>query len=355
MKDLLTVSLALLTATGVLAQHAQPSNSYQMADISESMFRVSREINKQLAARGTEFRSMNRFASSQPQSEISPSGVAGPRNHLDEEKTAQGWIRVYGGKGTRDANDHFNEYDRTSFGTIIGIDKSFGNLLMGLAGGYARTDLNAGTAYKADVDTYHGSIYSTFGGESLFFDSALTYGLASTDEENDTTEAQFDSTIFSAYIGAGYAFNVGETITITPEASLLASFYNQEDYERAGIPESGTVEEYNTTSTLGSFGVNLATQHQLDWLSHGIAFIPEIRAHYLHEFKGDPDDFTYVTGGTTSPASVRSRDKHLFHLGFGVDTWSWKYENSKLEIDYDLLASATYFEQIVSAKATWHF
>ncbi len=327
----------------------------QIPDTSESMFAISQQLNEQIAARGTEFRSMNGFASTQPKYESSPTGVAGPVNKLDKEKTTQGWIRAYGGSGDRDADGHFSEYDSTSFGTVIGIDKSFGNLLVGLAGGYARTDLDS-DAYNADINTYHGSIYSTYGGESFFVDLALTYGRATTDEENDTSEASFDSSLYSAYIGAGYAFDIGEKISITPEVSLLMSSYSQEEYSRTiAVLGNGTVEDYDTSSFLGSIGVNLATQHQLDWLSRGIAFIPEVRVHYLHEFDADPDDFSYAIGGTTSPFSVRSRDEHLFRFGFGFDMWSWKHVNTKFEIDYDLLASDTYVEQIVSGKATWRF
>ena len=328
----------------------------QLPDVSESSFQISQQLNQQIAARGTEFRSMNGFASSKPKFGTSPTGVAGPQNELDQEKTMQGWIRAYGGKGSKDASDKFSEYDTSSWGTVIGVDKSFGKLLVGLAGGYARTDLDAGTAYNADVDTYHGSIYSTYGGESFFLDLALTYGWSSTDEENDVTEGSFDSSLYSAYIGAGYAFDIGNKISITPEASLLASYYDQEGYERTmGILGTGTVKEYDTQSYLGSIGVNLATQHQLDWLNRGIAFIPEVRAHYIHEFNADPDDFTYVIGGTPTPFAVRSRDENLFRFGFGFDMWSWKYANTKFEIDYDLLTSDTYFEQIVSGKATWRF
>ncbi len=327
----------------------------QLPDVSEVSFQISQQLNEQIAARGTEFRSMNGFASSQPRSGTSPTGVAGPENKLDEEKTMQGWIRAYGGSGSKDATGKFAEYDTTSWGTVIGLDKSFGNLLVGIAGGYARTDLDAGAAYDAAVDTYHGSVYSTFGGDALFVDVALTYGWSSTDEENTASEGSFNSSLYSAYVGAGYAFNLGEKFSITPEISLLASYYNQEDYERSGILGSGTVKEYDTSSFLGSIGVNLATQHQLDWLSRGIAFIPEVRMHYLHEFDADPDDFSYAIGGTTSPFSVRSRDEHLFRFGLGVDMWSWKHVNTKFEIDYDLLTSDTYVEQIVSGKATWRF
>uniref|UniRef100_UPI003561C93E autotransporter family protein n=1 Tax=Pontiella sp. TaxID=2837462 RepID=UPI003561C93E len=327
----------------------------QLPDTGEASIQVSQQLHEQIAARGTEFRSMNGFASSKPTFGNSPVGVAGPVNKIDEEKTMQGWVRAYGGKGSRDADGTFAEYDSSSWGTVIGVDKSFGNLLVGLAGGYARTDLDAGSAYQSDIDTYHGSIYSTFGGESCFLDVALTYGWASTEEESTLVSGEFDSQMYSAYIGAGYAFELGEKLALTPEASFLASFYDQEEYTRDSILGNGTVQEYDTSSFLGSIGVNLATQHQIDWLNRGIAYIPEIRAHYIREFNADPDDFTYVLGGTSSSFAVRPRDEDLLRLGFGFDMWNWRYQNTKFEIDYDGLFSEKYYEHMVSGKVTWRF
>ncbi len=328
----------------------------QLPDVSESSFQISQQLNEQIAARGTEFRSMNDFASSKPKfGKAAPTGAAGPQNNPDTEKTLQGWVRAYGGKGSKDATDKFSDYDTTSWGSVIGIDKSFGNLLIGLAGGYARTDLDGGATYQADVDTYHGSIYSTFGGESFFVDLALTYGSSSTDENNEISAGSFDSSLYSFYLGAGYAFEVGEKLAITPEVSFLASYYEQDEYDRSGILGIGTVEEYETQSYLGSIGLNFATQHQLDWLNRGIAFIPEVRAHYIREFNADPDDFTYIIGGTPTPFAVRSRDENLLRLGFGFDMWSWKYQSTKFEIDYDGLFSDTYGEHVVSGKITVKF
>ncbi|MDZ8119804.1 autotransporter domain-containing protein [Pontiella agarivorans] len=329
-------------------------NISQLPDASEAVFQSGQQVNKQIAARGTEFRSMNGFASTKP--DFAPEGVAGPTTKTDEEKTMQGWVRVYGSKGNRDAENNFVEYDSTAWGTVIGVDKSFGNLLAGVAGGYGRTDIDAGTAYQSDIETYHGSIYSTYGGESLFIDLALTYGWGTTEEQSDiVNKGEFDYQTYSLYAGAGYAFDLGGKIALTPEASLLASFYDQDEFSRTSILGDATVKEYDTSSYLGSIGVNLATQHQIDWLNRGIAYIPEVRAHYIHEFNADPDDFTYVIGGTAAPFAVRPRDENIFRVGFGLDMWSWKYMNSKFEIDYDALFSDTYWEHIVSGKVTWRF
>ncbi len=318
----------------------------QMPDTAEESIKISRQLNQQLANRGTEFRSMNGFASTKP-GFGQPTGAAGPEG----EKTMQGWVRAYGSVGDHDQTDAFAEYDSSSWGTVIGVDKSFGNLLIGLAGGYASSELDGGTAYMADVDTYHGSIYSTIGGESVFVDLALTYGVAETEERNALTTGKFDSDMISAYIGAGKRFDIKEKVSITPEASLLSTFYTQEEFDRTGLPTTTTLEEYDTESFLGSLGVSLATLHEMDWLNQGVALVPEVRLYWLHEFNADPGDL-YIAG---TPYAVRPRDEDLLRLGFGFDLWHGRHENVKFEIDYDGLFSDTYSEHIFSGKAIVRF
>ncbi|MEA2069002.1 MAG: autotransporter outer membrane beta-barrel domain-containing protein, partial [Verrucomicrobiota bacterium] len=306
-------------------------------------------------ARGTEFRSMNGFASSKPRfgKQARPTGVAGPKT--DDEKTMQGWIRAYGAFGNRDADSNFAAYESGTWGSVIGVDKSFGNLLVGLAGGFARSDVDAGTAYTADVTTYHGSIYSTIGGETVYVDLAATYGHASTEENNATMEqGEFDSDIISGYIGVGKSFSIKEKVSLTPEATFLASYYKQQAYDRTGVV-AGSVDAYDTQSYMGTLGLNLATIHQLDWLNQGIAYIPEVRAHWLHDFNADPDDFTYTIGGTPHTFGVRPREEDLLRLGVGFDMWSWKYQNTKFELDYDGLFSSGYTEHVFSGKVTYRF
>ncbi len=328
----------------------------QLPDVSESSFQVNQQVNQQIAARGTEYRSMNGFASTKPTrgKNTQPVGAAGPDA---EGNTMQGWIRAYGSFGNKDKTDHFSAYDSSSWGSVIGVDKSFENLLVGLAGGFSRTDLDAGSAYQADVETTFGSIYSTIGGERIFVDLAATYGFAKNKEQNGISLQgnEFDSDIYSVYVGGGMNFELGEKVSLTPEASLLSSFFTQESFDRVSNIGTGTVQEYDAQSFLGSVGLNLASQHQIDWLSQGLALIPEVRVHWLHEFNPDPDSFMYTIGGVTGPSAVRPRDEDLFRLGAGFDIWSWKFQSTKFEFDYDGLFSSTYSEHIFSGKITLQF
>jgi outer membrane autotransporter protein len=328
----------------------------QQPDVADASFKAQQQVAEQITSRGTEFRSMNGYASTKPGfgKKASPTGAAGPQQ---EEKPMQGWIRAYGASANRDQDGDFSSYDSTTWGSVIGIDKSFGNLLVGLAGGYARTDLDADISYGADVDTFHGTLYSTFGGEKTFIDLALTYGQSKTEEKNAATQGEFDSDITSGYIGGGITFDAMERITITPQASMLASYYVQEEYIRSGavVDDQMTFPEYDVWSYLGSLGVNIATIHQIDWMNRGLAYIPEIRIHWLHEFNPDLDDISYRIGDIHGAFGVRPREEDLLRLGFGFDIWNWKHQNSKFEIDYDGLFSSDYTQHIISGKVTFSF
>ncbi len=327
----------------------------QMPDVSESSFQVSQKVNEQIAARGTEFRSMNGFASTQPRlGQKTPAGAAGP----EEDKDMQGWVRAYGAFGNREEDGNFTAYDSDTWGSVIGVDKSFGNILVGLAGGYARTDIDGGGTYEASVDTFHGSVYSTIGGESLFLDLAATYARANTEEHNaaDPKGSEFDSDVYSGYIGLGKSFDLGGKLSLTPEASMLVTYYDQQSYDRSGVGGiGGTVESYDAWSYMGTLGASVSTLHQIDWMNRGLALIPEVRAHWLHDFNADPDDFTFNIAGTPYVFGVRPREEDLLRIGFGFDIWSWKFQSTKFEIDYDALLADKYYEHILSGKISVRF
>lgn len=327
----------------------------QMPDVSESSFQVSQKVSEQIAARGTEFRSMNGFASSQPRlGQKAPAGAAGP----GQDKDMQGWVRAYGAFGNRESDGNFTAYDSDTWGSVIGVDKSFGNILVGLAGGYARTDIDGGGTYEAKVDTFHGSVYSTIGGESLFLDLAATYARANTEEHNaaDPKGSEFDSDVYSGYIGLGKSFDLGEKLSLTPEASLLATYYDQQSYDRSSVGGiGGTVESYDTWSYMGTLGASVSTLHQIDWMNRGLALVPEVRAHWLHDFNADPEDFTFNIAGTPYVFGVRPREEDLLRIGFGFDIWNWKFQSTKFEIDYDALLADKYYEHILSGKISVRF
>ena len=115
------------------------------------------------------------------------------------------------------------------------------------------------------------------------------------------------------------------------------------------------VNAYDAWSYLSSLGLSVASSTQINWMNQNISITPELRAHWLHEFNPDLDNFSYIVGGNSYTFGVRSRDEDLLKLGFGLDFLSWKSNSAKFELDYDGLFSSSYSEHIFSGKFSIHF
>ena len=70
---------------------------------------------------------------------VKPSGAYDP---AAAESQWHGWVSAYGNQGTRDAASGLSGYDVSTYGTILGVDKSFNNMVVGLSGGTAGSTID---------------------------------------------------------------------------------------------------------------------------------------------------------------------------------------------------------------------
>ena len=89
-----------------------------------------------------------------------PKGISGPSS----KDHSQGWIRNYNVRGNYNATSLFSSHNLDGSGTIIGFDKYYDNILIGIAAGSASSKSYVDSAYASDTDMVNGSIYSTIGG-----------------------------------------------------------------------------------------------------------------------------------------------------------------------------------------------
>lgn len=317
----------------------------QLPDVADIAFQVQHQVAEQIAARGSEVRTFNGFSTTKR----ALNGAAGPGE--EREIGMQGWIRAYGTFTERDGDGTFVAYDSDLFGTVVGIDKSFGNLLIGLAGGHSSGTIDAGSAYNAEVSTVHGTLYSTLSDDSSFIDLAMTVGRSNTEIDNEVSDNSFEAYTLSGYIGIGQLIEITEQISITPEASFLAAYYAQESFANDGLLAKN-VNEYDEWSWLGGLGARIAAAQKLDFVPR-VAITPELRIHWLHEFNADLEDFTYSS--VTDSFAVRSREEDLLKIGLGLDLWNWKREDVKFEVDYDGLFGSSFDQHTLSGKVTLKF
>ena len=305
----------------------------------------------QSAARGAEFRA---------QLSLIPPGARGPERNND----LRGWGKYYAQYLTHDKQDLSTAYETTLHGGVIGIDQSFGDLLLGISGGSGRYSTTYDNNAEEDITATHGAIFGTYGADHLYIDAGVAYGQNEVETQTAapfTLLGEFDSTLLSAYIGAGYDFidEKGGT-AFTPEISIRHTSYSQDAYSETGtnaIPRN--MDAFDADSLQSSLGLNLSTL-STTVTDQSFGFRMDVRFHWLHEFNPEPGTMRFnLEGGSHSHAlTYPALDEDLFRLGLGFSFFNSarnKPKNVMLRVDLDELFGADFNSHNLSAKVIYAF
>jgi len=280
--------------------------------------------------------------------------------------TYQVWGRGYGSYFKQADTGDLVGYDATIGGGVLGLDKRFNNLLLGLGGGYANTKLNGNAGGEDKADTFYGTAYASVVGERGFLDFNLNYAYNDVETEGSTISgnyvSDYDANTFSMYLGGGMGFSTfNGSVLFTPEASLLTTYYTRGSYTETALstdPWPDLVwDSYDQWSYLSSLGATLSTIQQFESFNLEMEFQPEIRAHWLHEFNTDMDNDSYTLGGQVTPigVSVRAREEDLVKVGAGVRFSKWGSDTLEFGLDLDGVFGSDYEAYVLSGKLLHRF
>ncbi|MDF7809139.1 autotransporter domain-containing protein [Pontiellaceae bacterium B12219] len=231
-----------------------------------------------------------------------PKGAEGPHRYGRElyGRQSQMWIKGYGSFASRDADSGYSPFDQTVYGTILGVDKAWGDWLAGIAGGYGVSKIDQDNGDTSDASTGYGVLYAAYGTMEWFSDANISYGHSSIDTRSGTafgSSADFGANQIGYYIGGGKEMAVGnEFVLLTPSIALQGSFYFQDAYTEGGnnaVPMK--VDSFDYISMQSVLGIKAGSLHQ--YLK--FALMPEVRLNWIHEFNDEVDDVKYsLVGGT---------------------------------------------------------
>ncbi len=251
-----------------------------------------------------------------------PTGARGPHLYGDQ---VQGWIKGYGSWGSRDGANDFSTYDHSIYGMVVGIDKAFGELLTGLAGGYAKSDISQKDGDNSAATTGYGLLYASWGTTAWFGDLNLGYGRSSIDTKSGTlfdTISEFGADQLAFYAGGGKEFVFSnDHWFLTPSAGLLGSYYTQEGYsETATTAVARKVDAYDRWSMQSELGLKVSYQREYD----RVVLMPETHANWLHEFNSDEQRVGYslVGGSGHYTLGMQAPVENLFEVGLGLSLWA---------------------------------
>ncbi len=245
-----------------------------------------------------------------------PSGAAGPSL---EQKGWVGWVKGYGTRAEKDTDADFTGYDANIAGAVIGIERGAEGILIGAAGGTARTDIETDEPGSADVDSWFGTLYSTLGTDTLYFDATLSYGHSSIISQRGglfPAQANYDAHSAVGYIGVGKTYRPAQWIEIDPRLGGQVDYYRQEGFTETGILNNtySVYDRWSFTSTLGS---DFSFPFQA---TDNLLLRPMLHLDWQHNFNADPGSITYTTEGIGSPgtAAIQSPEADTFLLGIGI-------------------------------------
>ncbi len=250
-----------------------------------------------------------------------PQGALGPHYYGEQ---AQAWIKGYGSWGERDGSGSLSGYDLTTYGAVAGYDKSHGDLLLGVAGGMATTDISQNDGDSSEASTGYGLVYASYGTLSWFGDLNLGYGRSSIEESSGTSfksSAKYSASQFGFYLGGGREMVFSEDrLFVTPSAALSGAYYLQESYtEKSTASVPRRVDEYDHLGLQSELGVKLSYSYDLE----RSVLMPEVHVNWLHEFNADEEDVSYsLVGGTGDYSfSMQAPVEDLFEVGAGLSWW----------------------------------
>ena len=282
-----------------------------------------------------------------------PDGAAGPHTQGQE---LQGWISGYGTWGDKSSADGFDTYDSSLSGFIIGADLAVSqNILVGLAGGSNSGSVDKDNGADGDTKTIYGAVYASLGTKAWFLDGSMIYGSSSIDNtlgDLFDTKASYDAMNLAFYLGGGKEI-VGKYLIITPQASLLANYYEQDAYDETSsgaVPRS--VDSFDALYVQSSIGCNLGI-----YMAMGeVTLKPELRAHWLHEFNGDEENLAYTlingTGGNYNML-LQAPEADVIRLGAGISAKLSEY--LELRADLDTQQASAYSDYTVYGSLRYQF
>ena len=245
------------------------------------------------------------FAPTGDKSGGSAKGLNLPLSALPMGVQAGPWMNVFGRWGERDSACGFAGYDQRTYGFALGYDTVVGeNVVMGGALAYTRSDIDlndGGAGSGGDIESFTGSLYGEWFTDTWWVSGSASYGFQSHDTHrrvaldiaNGFANGDYDGGVFSATLGGGYSYRLGDGWRLEPYAGLDYIHLDEDGFRESGAgPVSLRVDDRSIDALYSELGIQLATELQV--ADHTV--IPFVGLSWVHDF--EIDDRTVTSGFT---------------------------------------------------------
>ena len=279
----------------------------------------------------------------------------------------QTWGRAYVADLDQESTDGFAGYDASVRGGVLGVDRRFDHSVVGLAGGMSQTRVTGADGHSGEADSLHSTVYASYFTDRVYLNAHISF--ASSDVETDGVSSfgyrsEYDANSLSFFVGAGVGYKgFNDAVMITPEVSLLSSKYSRDGYTSSSSMsqslgfEDMVFDSYDQRSYQSELGVAISSMKLIENPRLQMAFQPEFRVHWVHEFEPNPDAEGYQFTGSTQTlhTQLQSREENLIRFGGGVRCWNWNSQTTEFGLNLDHLKGDAYTEWMFSGHFIHRF
>lgn len=202
-----------------------------------------------------------------------------------------GWVRAYGNKFDAKAAAGVG-YRQTQQGLSFGADAPLpwgdGQWLVGLLGGYSKSDLSLDRGTTGQVSSYYVGAYTTWLDQEsgYYFDGVLKFNRFRNEadvsmSDGSRSKGRYDNNGVGASAEFGRHIKLKDGYFVEPYAQLAGVMVQGKEYE---LDNRMQADADDTRSLLGKLGATAGRDFDL---GEGRIAQPYIRAAYAHEFSRD--------------------------------------------------------------------
>ncbi|MEB0122672.1 autotransporter outer membrane beta-barrel domain-containing protein, partial [Pseudomonas sp. CCI1.2] len=198
-----------------------------------------------------------------------------------------GWMRAYGSRfeATTGVGVGYKQQQRgLSFGADAPVPVSNGQMLLGVLGGYSKSDLDLNRGTSGTVDSYYVGAYGTWlSEEGYYVDAVLKLNKFRNESKvamSDQTKAQgdYNNLAVGGSVEVGKHIKLGDDYFIEPFAQMEAVVVQGDHYR---LDNGLDAKNDRTQSVLGKVGSSVGRNIAL---KDGGVLQPYLRAAVAHEF-----------------------------------------------------------------------
>ncbi len=236
------------------------------------------------------------------------------------------WTQGFGSFNKIDDTNNARGADYQTTGLAMGFDVDWNELVIGVAGSYARTDVDPYSG-NSTIDSYQAATYGSWQQDNRYVNASVGLGLHQVDASRtvimgssiSTAKADYDSFDINSTIETGKDFSLGADTTLTPFAGVSYLYNTRESFTEKGAGSANLkVDKENDESLLTSIGLRVSHNIQM---KNSRVLTPVASIAYLHEHMDSVTEVDARFNGVPSSSFVvegPDLDRDRLQLSLGI-------------------------------------